>query len=94
MSIDRARRGPAPTGRPSTSTTATTAKEHYQSTPRLSRWSPTARFLTGRETVLGSRIRVHRDPEVTAPVLTEELGPAGARAWARRLLDELDGGGV
>jgi hypothetical protein len=89
------RRGPAPTGRPSTNTTPDPVERITQKpTATLSRWSPTARFLTGRETVLGSRLRVHRDPEVTAPVLTEELGPAGARAWARRLLDELDGGGV
>lgn len=42
------------------------------------------RLCSNRELVL------HRTPAVAAALLVEELGPLGARAWALRLVAELD----
>jgi putative intracellular protease/amidase len=80
---------------PGTIQTATTKQQaDTETTARLSRWSPAARYLAGREAVLGRQLRLHQIPEVAATLLVEQLGPASARAWARRLLAELDGGGA
>lgn len=49
----------------------------------------TANFIRGRERVLGRRLLLHREPAIAAALLVEELGPLGARAWVRTLLDEL-----
>ncbi len=53
--------------------------------------SPVLVYLRGRERVLGGRLVVHREPELAAALLVEELGPMAARAWCRRLLAELEG---
>lgn len=51
--------------------------------------SPTLRYLHGRERVLGRRFWLHREPCIAASQLVEELGPLGARAWVRCLLEEV-----
>lgn len=58
-------------------------------TTRPGRRSPTVTYLEGRERVLGRRLVLHHEPAIAAALLTEELGPLGARAWARALLEEV-----
>lgn len=58
-------------------------------TARVGRRPPTVTYLEGRERVLGRRLTLHREPAIAAALLIEELGPLGARAWCRSLLEEV-----
>lgn len=49
----------------------------------------TARYLQSREAVLGRRFILHQEPAIAAALLTEQLGPLGARQWLRRVLEEV-----
>jgi hypothetical protein len=81
-------------GVPGAIQTATSMQQvEHHSTARLGRFSVTAAYIAGRDRVLGGQLHLHREPEVAAALLTEELGPMGARAWVLRVLAEVDGGG-
>jgi hypothetical protein len=88
----RTRRSPGGTSPGSIQTTHGSERIAHHDTRRLARWSPTAAYVEGREAVLGHALHLHREPEVAASLLAEVMGPASARAWASRLLAELDGG--
>ena len=55
----------------------------------IARCSPTARFIVGREAVLGRRTWLSDDPVVAARQLAERMGPLVARAWLRAVLEEV-----
>jgi hypothetical protein len=51
----------------------------------------TARYVAGREDVLGGRVHIHDDPQRAARDLSERLGgPEATRAWLAAALAELD----
>jgi hypothetical protein len=50
--------------------------------------SHTERYIAGRERVLGQHYRLHRDPEIAAVQLAEQMGGRTfAHRWAKALLE-------